>query len=146
MFQTMLYLHSTLEISFLHRSSPGTFYNKNDILDWPKLLIRMRSHVRFVRNPQGLLHFYCMVTWSALRCVASGESGKKVVTDPMSKTAAAAAKRWFDKLPLYYTQHSTFPWKQCGRRSAMWPPYSLRWNLSAATCRPCDRSLTLPFH
>ena len=32
-----------------------------------------------------------VVTWSALRCGASGESGKKVATAPLSKTAAAAA-------------------------------------------------------
>ena len=32
-----------------------------------------------------------VVTWSALRCGASGESGKKVAAAPLSKTAAAAA-------------------------------------------------------
>ena len=32
-----------------------------------------------------------VVTWSALRCGASGESGKKVAAGPLSKTAAAAA-------------------------------------------------------
>ena len=32
-----------------------------------------------------------VVTWSALRCGASGESGKKVTAAPLSKTAAAAA-------------------------------------------------------
>ena len=40
-----------------------------------------------------------VVTWSALRCGASGESGKKVAAAPLSKTAAAAAaaKTWFAK-------------------------------------------------
>ena len=85
-----------------------------------------------------------MVTWSALRCGASGESGKKVAAAPLSKTAAAAAaaKTWFAKHPLDYMLHNRFPWKRSGRRSSMWPPYSLRRNLSAAACRPCDRSLT----
>ena len=32
-----------------------------------------------------------VVTWRALRCGASGESGKKVAAAPLSKTAAAAA-------------------------------------------------------
>ena len=32
-----------------------------------------------------------VVTWSALRCGASGEPGKKVAAAPLSKTAAAAA-------------------------------------------------------
>ena len=85
-----------------------------------------------------------VVTWSALRCGASGESGKKVAAAPLSKTAAAAAaaKTWFAKHPLDYMLHNRFPWKRSGRRSSMWPPYSLRRNLSAAACRPCDRSLT----
>ena len=84
-----------------------------------------------------------VVTWSALRCGASGESGKKVAAAPLSKTAAAAAaaKTWFAKHPLDYMLHNRFPWKRSGRRSSMWPPYSLRRNLSAAACRPCDRSL-----
>ena len=83
-----------------------------------------------------------MVTWSALRCGASGESGKKVAAAPLSKTAAAAAaaKTWFAKHLLDYMLHNRFLWKRSGRRSSMWPPYSLR-NLSAAACRPCDRSL-----
>ena len=77
-----------------------------------------------------------VVTWSALRCGASGESGKKVATAPLSKTAAAAAaaKTWFAKHPLDYMLHNRFPWKRSGRRSSMWPPYSLRRNLSAAAC------------
>ena len=85
-----------------------------------------------------------VVTWSALRCGASGESGKKVTAAPLSKTAAAAAaaKTWFAKHPVDYMLHNRFPWKRSGRRSSMWPPYSLRRNLSAAACRPCDRSLT----
>ena len=84
-----------------------------------------------------------VVTWSALRCGASGESGKKVAAAPLSKTAAAAAaaKTWFAKHPLDYMLHNRFPWKRSGRRSSMWPPNSLRRNLSAAACRPCDRSL-----
>ena len=84
-----------------------------------------------------------VVTWSALRCGASGESGKKVAAAPLSKTAAvaAAAKTWFAKRSLDYMLHNRFPWKRSGRRSSMWPPYSLRRNLSAAACRPCDRSL-----
>ena len=84
-----------------------------------------------------------VVTWSALRCGASGESGKKVAAAPLSKTAAAAAaaKTWFAKHPVDYMLHNRFPWKRSGRRSSMWPPYSLRRNLSAAACRPCDRSL-----
>ena len=84
-----------------------------------------------------------VVTWSALRCGASGESGKKVAAAPLSKTAAAAAaaKTWFAKHPLDYMLHNRFPWKRSGRRSSMWPPYSLRRNLSAAACRPCDRSM-----
>ena len=84
-----------------------------------------------------------VVTWSALRCGASGESGKKVAAAPLSKTAAAtaAAKTWFAKHPLDYMLHNRFPWKRSGRSSSMWPPYSLRRNLSAAACRPCDRSL-----
>ena len=86
-----------------------------------------------------------VVTRSALRCGASGESGKKVAAAPLSKTAAAAAaaKTWFAKHPLDYMLHNMFPWKRSGRRSSMWPPYSLRRNLSAAACRPCDRSLTV---
>ena len=84
-----------------------------------------------------------VVTRSALRCGASGESGKKVAAAPLSKTAAAAAaaKTWFAKQPLDYMIHNRFPWKRSGRRSSMWPPYSLRRNSSAAACRPCDRSL-----
>ena len=87
-----------------------------------------------------------VVTWSALRCGASGESGKKVAAAPLSKTAAAAAaaKTWFAKHPLDYMLHNRFPWKRSDRRSSMWPPYSLRRNLSAAACRPCDRSLKWP--
>ena len=83
-----------------------------------------------------------VVTWSALRCGASGESGKNGAAAPLSKTAAAAAaaKTWFVKQPLDYMLHNRFPWKRSGRRSSMWPPYSLRRNLSAAACRPCDRS------
>ena len=83
-----------------------------------------------------------VVTWSALRCGASGESGKKVAAAPLSKTAAgaAAAKTWFAKHPVDYMLHNRFPWKRSGRRSSMWPPYFLRRNLSAAACRPCDRS------
>ena len=86
-----------------------------------------------------------VVTWSALPCGASGESGKKVAAAPLSKTAAAAAaaKTWFAKHPLDYMLHNRFPWKRSGRRSSMWPPYSLRRNLSAAACRPCDRSLSI---
>ena len=78
-----------------------------------------------------------VVTWSALRCGASGESGKKVAAAPLSKTAAAAAaaKTWFAKHPLDYMLHNRFPWKRSGRRSSMWPPYSLRRNLSAAACQ-----------
>ena len=89
-----------------------------------------------------------VVTWSALRCGASGESGKKVAAAPLSKTAAAAAaaKTWFAKHPLDYMLHNRFPWKRSGRRSSMWPPYSLRRNLSAAACRPCDRSLRVRSH
>ena len=89
-----------------------------------------------------------VVTWSALRCGASGESGKKVTAAPLSKTAAAAAaaKTWFAKHPVDYMLHNRFPWKRSGRRSSMWPPYSLRRNLSAAACRPCDRSFTGPLH
>ena len=85
-----------------------------------------------------------VVTCSALRCGASGESGKKVAAAPLSKTAAAAAaaKTWFAKHPLDYMLHNRFPWKRSGWRSSMWPPYSLRRNLSAAACRPCDRSFT----
>ena len=85
-----------------------------------------------------------VVTWSALRCGASGESGKKVAAAPLSKNAAAAAaaKTWFAKHPVDYVLHNRFPWKRSGRRTSMWPPYSLRRNLSAAACRPCDRSLT----
>ena len=85
-----------------------------------------------------------VVTWSALRCGASGESGKKVAAAPLSNTAAAAAaaKTWFAKHPVDYMLHNRFPWKRSGRRSSMWPPYSLRRNLSAAACRPCDRSLS----
>ena len=73
-----------------------------------------------------------VVTWSALRCGASDESGKKVAATPLSKTAtaAAAAKTWFAKHPLGYMLHNWFPWKRSGRRSSMWPPYSLRRNLS----------------
>ena len=109
--------------------------------------IRVRSHVRFVRNPHGLLHFWLVTfqqEWShGVHCGASGESGKKVAAAPLSKTAAAAAaaKTWFAKHPLDYMLHNRFPWKRSGRRSSMWPPYSLRRNLSAAACRPCDRSL-----
>ena len=89
-----------------------------------------------------------VVTWSALRCGASSESGKKVAAAPLSKTAAAAAaaKTWFAKHPLDYMLHNRFPWKRSGRRSSMWPPYSLRRNLSAAACRPCDRSLIGHIH
>ena len=102
-----------------------------------------RSHVRFVRNPHGLLHFWLVtfqqewVTWSALRCGASGESGRKVAAAPLSKTAAAAAsaKTWFVKHPLDYMLHNRFLWKRSGRRSSMWPPYSLRRNLSAAVAK-----------
>ena len=67
-----------------------------------------------------------VVTWSALRCGASGESGKKVAAAPLSKTAAAAAaaKTWFAKLPLDYMLHNRFPWKRSGRRSSMWPSYN----------------------
>ena len=62
-----------------------------------------------------------VVTWSALRCGASGESGKKVAAAPLSKTAAAAAaaKTGFAKHPLDYMLHNRFPWKQSGRRSSM---------------------------
>ena len=83
-----------------------------------------------------------VVTWSELRCGASGESGKKVAAAPLSKTAAAAAvaKTRFAKHPLDYMLHSRFHWKRSGRRSSMWPPYSLRRNVSAAACRPCHRS------
>ena len=89
-----------------------------------------------------------VVTWSALRCGASVESGKKVAAAPLSKTAAAAAaaKTWFAKHPVEYMLHNRFPWKRSGRRSSMWPPYSLRRNLSAAACRPCDRSLRVRSH
>ena len=99
----------------------------------------VRSHVRFVRNRMACYIFIGkvstgVVTWSALRCGACGESGKNVATDPLSKTAAAAAatKTWFAKLPLDYMLHNTFPWKRRGPRSAMWPPCSLWRNLSAA--------------
>ena len=46
-----------------------------------------------------------VVTWSALRCGASGESGKKVAAAPLSKTAAAAAAAKTDPLVL----HNRFP-------------------------------------
>ena len=84
-----------------------------------------------------------VVTLSALRCGASSESGQKVAAAPLSKTAAAAAaaKTWFVKHPVDYVLHNRFPWKRNGRRRSMWPPYSLRRNLSAAACRQCDRSL-----
>ena len=63
-----------------------------------------------------------VVTWSALRCGGSGESGKKVAAAPLSKTAAAAAaaETWFAKHPLDYMLHNRFPWKRSGRRSSMW--------------------------
>ena len=78
---------------------------------------------------------------TAVRCVR--RIRQKVAAAPLSKTAAAAAaaKAWFVKHPLDYMLHNRFPWKRSGRRSSMWPPYSLWRNLSAAACRPCDRSL-----
>ena len=82
--------------------------------------------------------------WSHwLHCGASGESGRKVAADPLSKTAAATAvaETWLAKLLIDYMPHNTYPWKRCGRRCSVWPPYSLRRNLSAAACRPCDHSL-----
>ena len=86
-----------------------------------------------------------VVIWSSLRCGASDESGKKVAAAPLSKTAAAAAaaKTWFAKHQLNYMLHDRFPWKRSGRHSSICQPYSLRLNLSAAACRPCDRSLRL---
>ena len=47
------------------------------------------------------------------------------------------------RLYSVYMLHNRFPWKRSGRRSPVWPPYSLRRNLSAAACRPCDRSWIL---
>ena len=110
---------------------------------------RVRSHVRFVRNPHGLLHFWLVTfqqEWSrGVHCgaVRPANQAKKVAAAPLSKTAAAAAaaKTWFAKHPLNHMLHNRFPWKRSGRRSSMWPPYSLRRNLSAAAYRPCDRSL-----
>ena len=84
--------------------------------------------MRCVRNLHGLLPFDWNVskegaTWSALRWGACGETGRKL-----------------PQLPIDYMLQNAFP---CGRRSAMWPPFSLRRNLSAATCRPCDRFMLL---
>ena len=147
--------------------SYSTFYTLFIILISARtwcLTISVKHHVRALSNPlpckgavtcavcpesAWLVTFLIgnvsigVVTWSALRCGASGESGKKVAAAPLSKTAAAAAaaKTWFAKHPLDYMLHNRSPWKRSGRRSSMWPPYSLRRNLSAAACRPCNRSL-----
>ena len=110
--------------------------------------VRVRSHVLFVRNPHGLLHFLLVKfqqEWShGVHCgaVLPANQAKKVAAAPLSKTAAAAtaAKTWFANHPLDYMLHNRFPWKLSGRRSSMWPPYYLRRNLSAAACRPRDRS------
>ena len=137
-----------------HQSSASQAY-VSEIYRWPVNSLHKRPNkgaVTCAVRPESawLVTFLIgnvstgVVTWSALRCGASGESGKKVAAAPLSKTAeaAAAAETWFAKLPLDYMLHNRFPWKRSGRRSSMWPPYSLRRNLSAAACRPCDRSLT----
>ena len=103
------------------------------ICDW----IRVRSQVRLVRTSHGLLHFLLLTfqqQWShGVHCgaVRPANRAKKVAADSLSKTAAvvAAAQTWFAKPPLDYMLHNTYPWKRCGRRSSMWPPYSLRRNL-----------------
>ena len=110
--------------------------------------LRVWSHVRFVRNPHGLLHFWLVTfqqEWSREvhcgRCVRRIRQKSCRSTAVKTAAAAAAAKTRFAKHPLDYMLHNRFPWKRSGRRSSMWPPYSLRRNLSAAACRPCDRSL-----
>ena len=51
-----------------------------------------------------------VVTRSALRCGACGESGKNVAAAPLSKTVAmaAAAETWFAKLLFDYMLHNRF--------------------------------------
>ena len=100
------------------------------------------------------LHFWLVTfqrEWShVVHCgaVRPANQAKNVAAALLSKTAAAAAaaKTWFAKHPLDYMLHNRFPWKRSGCRSSMWPPYSLRRNLSAAACRPCDRSLRVRSH
>ena len=114
--------------------------------------LRVQSHVRFVRNLHGLLHFLLVTfqqEWShGVRCSAYSESGKKVAVDLLSKTSAATAapKMWFAKLPLDYMLHNRVPWKRCCRPCTMWPPCSLWLNWVAAACRPYDRSFRLSLY
>ena len=56
-----------------------------------------------------------VVTWSAPLCGACGISGKKC----------------WRRSALDCILHNMSPRKRCGRRSAMWPPCSLRRNVSA---------------
>ena len=104
------------------------------------ICLRVRSHVRFVRNPHGLLHFWLVTfqqEWShGVHCSPANQAKKL----PQPRCQKLRLKRDLAKHPLDYMQHNRFPWKRSGRRSSMWPPYSLRRNLSAAACRPCDRS------
>ena len=104
--------------------------------------------MRFVRNPHGLLHFWLVTfqqEWShGLHCgaVRPANQAKKLPQPRCQKLPQRPLrlKTWFAKQPLDYMLHNRFPWKRSGRRSSMWPPYSLRRNLSAAACRPCNLS------
>ena len=84
--------------------------------------LRVRSHVRFVRNPHGLLHFWLVTfqqEWSHGvhgGAVRPANQAKKL-PQPRCQNWAAAAETWFAKLPLDYMLHNRFPWKRSGRRS-----------------------------
>ena len=80
------------------------------VLLWATWFLRVRSY--FLSRIRMSCHIFIgnvsteVVTWSALRCGACVESGTKVATGPLSKTAAATT--WFAKFPLDYMLHNTF--------------------------------------
>ena len=80
----------------------------------------------FVRNPHGLFTF-SLVTfqqeWShgvQRGAVRAANQAKKLPPTPRQKLL----QTWFDKLPLDFMLHNTFPWELCCRCSSLWQPYS----------------------
>ena len=99
--------------------------------------LRVRSHVWFVRNPHGLLHFWLIAfqqEWShGVHCGGVRAANQaKMLPQPAVKTKTATAGLRLNQTPvrLYAAQYVSL--ETSGRRSTMWPPYSLLRNLSAA--------------
>ena len=103
--------------------------------------IRVRSHVQFVQNSHGLLHFLLIIIqqgwWHGMHSsVVHALNQVKKSWHNCQKLLQQLLwqKKWFDKCLSNNMPKNTFLWKWCCCYSAVWPPYSQ--NFSAAACCP----------